>query len=121
MNDSIYRLVNPEFNLEFAGKEYRVRKANLDKALQYQTKVKELSEEKSEAMTLKIAAFCLYLVLKDSDPTITEEFVWNNTPGDIDPLECMVTLGFMSPKKAETAQIIKGLIEKKQTSDSSSS
>jgi|ERR1035437_965357 hypothetical protein len=114
---TLYTLVNGEFTFHFAGKDYTVRKASLDKAVQYQQKAKELSTNPDPTgMDLKLAAFCIYLILKDKDPEITEQFVLENTPGDIDVLECLTTLGFISQKKAETTRLIEEAVVKKVTS-----
>lgn len=119
-DNTLIKLVNPKFNLEFAGKEYSVRKATLEKTVQYYQRIKELKDD--PACDLKIIAYCIFLVLHDEveRPEITEEFVLNNTPGDIDLMETLTTLGFMNPKKMEIAQKIQGNVIKALTTDSSS-
>ena len=81
------------------------RKANLEKAVLYQVRIKELVKNDDPAVDLKIAAYCLYLVLKDIEPSITEDFVLQNAPADIDTLKCIETLGFMSPMRKLKNQI----------------
>lgn len=101
-DNTLFELVNPPFVLKFAGKEYTVRKANLEKAILYQAKVKELADAKEPSIDLKLAAYCLYLILRDIDDTITEDFIVKNSPADIDAVKWIQTLGFMTPqKKAE--------------------
>jgi len=95
----LFDLVNPSFVIKFAGKEFTVRKANLEKAILYQERLRELVDKKDSAIDIKIAAYCLYLVLKDSDPSITEEYVIKNSPASINSLEWIETLGFMTPQK----------------------
>lgn len=119
-DESLYRLVNPEFDFEFGGKKYHVRKANLEKAVQYQRKVKELRDSNVESPDLLIVAYCIYLVLRDVDQNITEEVVLQQTPADIDVLGCLSTLGFMSPTKADVARAIESAIAKKQATEKSS-
>jgi hypothetical protein len=94
--------VNPEFTIDFAGKTYSVRKANLEKAVLYQKKVKELRDDPSA--DAKIIAYCLWLVLKDVDPSLDEARVMSNVPADIDPLDLLITLGFINPQKVGIAK-----------------
>ncbi len=101
----LFELVNPPFPIKFGGKEYMVRKANLEKAVLYQIRIKDLVKNDDPAVDLKIAAYCLYLVLKDVDSSITEEYVLQNAPGDIDTIKCIETLGFMSPQRKLRTQM----------------
>lgn len=93
------KLINPEFTLSFAGKDYNVHKANLEKVIQFQAKMVELTEAKDSAWDLKGAAYCLYLVIKDADASITEQWVLENAPGNLDTYEVFEQLGFMSREK----------------------
>lgn len=120
MSDTLYTLVNPSFTFSFAGKEYSVRKANLEKAIQYQKKTKELQDAKDVFADLKLIAFCIFIVLKDVEPALTEDFVFQNTPADIDIMECLTTLGFMSPQRKELAKKLEKALENRLTSDNSS-
>lgn len=115
MEKSLYTLVNPEFQFEFGGEKFDLKKANLSKAIQYQTRVKELATENDPNPDLKIVAYCIYLVLKHVKPECTEEWVIDNTPAEIDVIECLTTLGFISPKRAETAKKIGDEAIKKAT------
>lgn len=110
---SLYRLTNSEFDFEFNGKVYHIRKANLDKAAQYQQKVKELTDAKDTQADVKILSFCISLVLREIDPEVTPEFVMQNAPADTDPLECLTTLGFVNPKRLEATRKIQEAITKK--------
>ena len=118
---SLLKLTNPEFEFEFAGQNYTVRKANLDKAVQYQEKVKELMGNKDAGSDLKLVAYCIYLILKDQITDLTFEQVMQGTPADIDVVECLVTLGFINPKKAEVTKKIEEAIAKNSTTENSSS
>lgn len=106
-----YKIINPEFEFIFGDKAYTIRKANLNKYAQYQAKIGELKGDPSADS--KLIAYCIYLVLKDHDPEITEEKVLDLTPGDVDYFEVLSTLGFMSPKKADQARAIDKLMEQK--------
>jgi hypothetical protein len=117
MNDTLYQLVNPPITFKFAGKEYQVKKANLEKALLYQRRLKELNEQKATSPELRLSAYAIFIVLKDVDPEITEDFVLQNTPADIDVLECLTMLGFMSPQQMERARKVEESITKKLTLD----
>lgn len=98
MTDTLIRLLNPQFGIEFMGKEYMVRKATLEKSSQFQTRVKELSGD--PAMDTKMVSYAFYLLLKDSIPDLTEETVSQNIiTSEIDPLGILVQLGFINPSK----------------------
>ena len=103
------KLINPEFDLEFAGKQYKVHKANLEKVILYQARMVQLADAKDSSIDIKGAAYCLYLVIKDVDATVTEDWVLQNAPGDLSPFEIFDKLGFMSRQKAEMMRaILKG-------------
>ena len=119
-NDTLYQLVNPTFVFNFAGKEYSVKRASLEKAVLYQQKISELQSKKEQAIDLKLVAYCIYIVLKDVDSSITEEFVFKNTPADIDIGECLAMLGFMSPRQKELAKKVEEALQKQLTMENSS-
>lgn len=104
MEKTLHELLNPEFTFKFAGKDYLVRKANLKQGILYQDKVQELLEHKTASVDLQLVGFCIWLILKEADPTITEDYVLNNTPADIDVVGTLTVLGFMNPKQGETAR-----------------
>ena len=106
MSDKLFDLANTEFSISFAGKEYLVRKANLEMAIAYQKKIQELVQKNEPGLELHLAAHCLFLVLRKVDPLVTEDFVLQNLPADLDALQVITTLGFMSP-------LMKELMEKK--------
>jgi len=113
MDKELIDLVNPEIDFSFAGKIYKVKKANVKKALSYQQKIKELTDNNSIGIDLLLVSHCIYLCLKDSDSTITEDWVQSNTPGDIDVAEVLTTLGFMNPKQRERLQKVQDKILEK--------
>lgn len=119
MSNSVLKLVNPEFTIEFMGKEYRIRKATLDKAIQYQQKLKELQNEASADP--KIVAYCVYIMLKDQIADLTEEMTLANVPADVNTLEILTMLGFINPSNLEKAKQIEEAILNKSTSENSSS
>lgn len=108
MENVALELLNPDFVFKFAGKEYSVRKANLRQGLLYQQKVKELLDAKSASVDLQLVSYCIYLVLKETDKSITEDFVQDNAPADINILETLTTLGFMNPGQAAKAKNLLG-------------
>lgn len=115
---SIMKLVNPEFDFEFMDKSYRLRKATLDKAIQYQNKIAEL--DKDPASDSKLVAFCVYIMLKDQEPELTEEIVLANLPADLDALEILAFLGFIKSSKVEQAKKIREAIVEKLSGEKSS-
>jgi hypothetical protein len=116
-DNSILRLVNPEFSCEFMGVVYKLRKAALDKAVEYQTKIKTLKNE--EGSDAKLTAFCVYIMLKDKIPDLTEEIVLQNIPADADTLEILSVLGFINPSRLEQANKIREFLIKKSTGENS--
>lgn len=111
-NNSIFRLVNPNFKFEFMGEVYNIRKATLDKAVQYQVRVKELSDSKDFAADAKIVAFCIKIMLEDSIKDLTEEKVLKNIPANIDTLKVLTSLGFMSPTTLNQAKKVQENLRK---------
>lgn len=116
----LYELINPPFTFRFADKEYELRKASIEKGIQYQAKVRGLLEAKDPAQDLKLAVYCIYLMLKDIDPAITEEFVLQNCPADLDVIDCLTQLGFMNPQRTELAKKVQKNMENRLTSEGSS-
>lgn len=116
---TLYELANVPFDFKFDGKTYSIRKANLEKVILYQKKIKELAESKDETPELSIAAYCIYLCLKDADANITIENVKEKCPGNIDVLELLEVLGFMSPLQIELRKKMSKAMEKNLTSESS--
>lgn len=120
MDQTTYELVRPEFTFNFNGKEYRLRKANIRKAIEYRQKMDELQKEKDPASDPKLAAFCIYIMLKDQDPDITEDYIYDNLPGDFDMMDLLTVLGFMNPQKKEFAKKLQAVIDQKLISENSS-
>lgn len=115
---TLINLINPEFDINFDGATYRIRKATLDKAVAWQTKVKELDND--PASNLKIMAYCIYIMLKDKIPDLSEEYVLSHIPADIDSMELMVQLGFLNPSSLELVRAAKAQILSKLTTLNSS-
>lgn len=102
-DETLYKLINPEFDFEWNGEMFHIKKANITKVVQYQQRARELAEKNEVSTELKLGAYALYLVLKESKPDLTEEFVLENTPGDIDVLDLFVRLGFLNPARIKAA------------------
>jgi hypothetical protein len=112
-DNSIFRLVNPEFEFEFMGKVYKLRKATLDKAVEYQAKIKQFND--APGSDSKLVAFCVYIMLKDQVPELTEDIALQNIPADIDALEVLSILGFIKPSRLEQANKIRDLLINRST------
>jgi len=120
--DILKRLVNPPLSLEWDGKQYEVKKANLSQVIQYRTRLNQYVESKEAAADQKLAGYCLWLILKDHIPGLTEEQVLENVSGEIGTsaagvLALLTELGFVSPEK-ETA--IPTEVQSPPTTESSS-
>lgn len=106
MSDTtLYRLVNPAFQFEWNGSVFTIKKANLAQVVQYQARVKDLVASGEPGADQKIAAFCIWLMLKDQLSTLTEGQVLQETPGGIDLMELMTVLGFLKPTKETSATL----------------
>ncbi len=116
--EQLSKLTNTEFTFEFAGKNYTVRTASLRKVVLYQQKIKELTDAKTVGADLILVAYCIWLVLKDAYPEVTEDYVMDNLQGSLEPLDIFQDLGFLSPSQMKLA---KNLQPAKQTTESSSS
>jgi len=116
-DQSMFQMVNPEFDFNFAGRAYHLRKATLDKAILYQGKAKELSDAKDVSADSKLMAYCIYIMLRDVDKTITEQYITENTPATVSVIDVLATLGFINPTMQKT---ISKLVETKQQEHSSS-
>lgn len=97
--DKLSIFLNISFDLEFGGKVYTVKPANITDAILYQKKLQELADEKNPAIDLELAVYALYLILKKVDPQITEEYIKEHCPANINTFEVIEKLGFMSPQR----------------------
>jgi Glu-tRNA(Gln) amidotransferase subunit E-like FAD-binding protein len=99
------KLINPEFDFEFAGTTYKVRKATLDKIILFQTRFNQLTEAKDPAVESKMTAYCLYLILKDIKADVTEEWVAQNTP-QVEMVDVVEQFAFMNQQKVDVLRKI---------------
>lgn len=109
-------LINPEFDFEFNGTTYRVKKATLEKIILFQTRFNKLTDEKDPAIEPKMAAYCLYLILCGVKQGLTEEEVQQNIP-DVSMVDVVERFGFMNRQKVEILRKVlqKGMgVEDKQ-------
>lgn len=113
-------LTNPKFTFKFADKEYLVKRATLQQVSLYQAKVSELlkeTEKSNSSKDIQIITYCIYLILKEVDENITEDFVQANIPGNIIPLELLEQLGFMNPAQAKLMKEIQTQLPKTSQQD----
>jgi len=118
-NKTLIKLLNPKFTFQFADKEYLIRKANMGQMVQFQARAAELMNDKdmpASSKDLEMLSYCVYLLLKEVDSTITEQFVKDNMPGSVDGLSILADLGFIDPQKLE---LVKRVQEKIIIQDSS--
>jgi hypothetical protein len=120
MNE-LNKIINPEFTFQYNGKDYQIRKASLRKVIQYQEKVRELSEKKDPGVDYKLLAYCIFLILKGVEPSLTEDGVLDTVPGDINVIETLALLGFMTPSQKELALKAQKIVTDKLNMLSSSS
>lgn len=100
--NNLLKLVNPEISITLGDKQYQVRKANIRQVVAFRERLATLKGDPS--VDQKIAAYCIYIMLKDKESTLTEDIVMETMPGDTDTMELLGQLGFMSPDKAEMAK-----------------
>jgi hypothetical protein len=103
-------LINPKFVFKFGDKEYQVKKANIEQVVQYQLRVEDLNKDTTKLSSVKeleIMVYCVYLLLRVDDPTVTEDYVRNNLPGGLDGLTLLTTLGFIDPARLQLVQKLK--------------
>lgn len=103
---TLVKLTNPEFDFEFNNKKYTIRKATLDKVVQYYQRAKEIQETGNQFEGIKIVAYCIFLVLKPYEPTLTEQTVLENCPGNIDVVDILIKLGFLNPDRIKEGQTV---------------
>lgn len=103
-----FKLINPEFDFEFCGAVFKVKKATLDKVIQFQNKFNELTEAKDPAIEKKMAVYCIYLILKDVKADATEEWVSQNTP-DVEMADVVEHFGFMNRQKVA---LLRGILQR---------
>lgn len=112
-------IANAPFKFEFADKTYEVKKANIRQAILFQDRVKELTDSKDSSTDLRMAAYAIFLALHDVDKNVTEDFVFDNAPGDIDVMETIATLGFMSQQKVAAMKRIRDTLAPQSGGESS--
>jgi hypothetical protein len=104
MPDTLLKLTNSDFDFEWDGEVYKIKKANLAKVALYQERANSYYQEKTPGGDAKLAAYGIYLALRDVKPDITENDVLEKTPGGIDTMELAITLGFLKPAKEAPIQ-----------------
>lgn len=100
-------IINAEFDYSFAGKTFKIKRANLKQVISWQRKVAEIVKENDPSRDALMVAYALYLSLNAVDTTITEDYILDNAPGDLDVMGTLAILGFMSQQKVEMAQKVR--------------
>lgn len=113
-------MVNAEFDYSFGDKVYKVKKASLRMVMEFQRKVREITNLKDAAGELMMAAYAIYLVLHQVDNSISEEEVLDKTPGDIDVVAVFERLGFMSQQKVKAMEILRNALVNQPSGEKSS-
>lgn len=99
-------IANPEFDYEFAGKTYKVRKANLRQVLEFNRKILAISKTEDKDNDAIAIVPALMIALGTVDPSITEDYILDNASGDIDVMKNLEILGFASQQKVAMAKRI---------------
>lgn len=102
------KLINAEQPLDFNGETFQVKKASLAKVILFQTEFNKLSDAKDPAIETKMAAYCLYLILKDVKLDVTPEWVLDNVAGDINFADVVEQFGFMNRQKVAALRKVLG-------------
>lgn len=101
--DSLIKLTNPSFQIEFDNKIYDVKKATLEQIVKYTIRLKENAGSTDIEVYSRMVAYGVYLLLHEVDPSLTEEFIYKNLPA-VDPLDLLSRLGFI--KLPETGKTV---------------
>ena len=101
-NDVLFDLTNPAIEFDVAGRKFEVKQANLGMLVLFRKYMTTLDAGDS-TQDILLAVKAIYLVLKDKYSDVTEEWLLENLPANIETLEVLVKLGFMTPQKAELA------------------
>jgi hypothetical protein len=100
MSDEAAAVANNEFDFLFAGRVFKLKKANLKQVIEFQKRLIDITKDNAGiGLDVLAIAPALLIVLKNIDPTITEDYILENTPGDIDVMGTLQTLGFMNQQK----------------------
>ena len=113
-------VTNIEYDYPFAGKTYKIKRASLKQVMDFQRKAGEITKENDPAGDLRMAAYAIYLVLHTIDPTVTEEHILDNAPGDLDVMDTLVKLGFINQQKVDMMNKIRNSLVSPSTGGDSS-
>lgn len=104
--NSLLKLTNAPFEIEFNGKTYQIRKANLEQVGKFMERAAKYTDEKVPITVswVRLVSYALYLVLSPIDQILTEEFISQNTPGNCNHVEVLTTLGFFTPVRTAPTQ-----------------
>lgn len=121
MDDKLTALVSPPLEYPIGERVYTYRKANLEKGVLFRSRVKQLTTTIDDgANDLRMVAYCLWLVLKDEHPEVTEDMLMSVLPADISVNDTLVQLGFMKPQAGRMLKTLLEQAEKNPTGEKSS-
>lgn len=122
-NDKILLdLLNVGTTIQLGGKEYSVKKATLRQSMLYRARI---AQAKGKSVSdQELAAYAIFLVLKDQIPDLTEDWVLDNARGDVgftgdDVLALLTQLGFVSPEKMEMTKRLQRIAISRLTGEES--
>ena len=87
--------------------------------MEFQRRARLIIDEKDAAFEPRLAAYIIYLVLHAIDLNVTEDWVIDNSPGDLDFTELVQKLGFVSQQKVKTRERIKDALANQPSGDDS--
>jgi hypothetical protein len=118
---TLLKLTNASFEIEFNGKLYSVRKASLEQVIKFMQKAEDYKKDGLPITQswIKLVSYALLLALSPQEPTLTEEFIASNIPGNCNAVDVLITLGFINPPP-QTAPVVETRIPTTEPSSPSS-
>ena len=92
-------MTNIEFDFPILGKTYKIKKASIKQVIDWQRKVSEIQKEKDAGADLRMIAYAIYAIIHSVDTTVTEDYILENVPGDLNAEEILLKLGFLNQQK----------------------
>ena len=118
MNNEGEIMTNVSFDYSFNGKVYQIKRATLRQVMEWQRKLLDMKKDASTP-DAAILVPALYSILHNVDANITEDIILDNTPGDINVLQTLELLGFVSQQKMNN-QTAKNVLANQPSGEKSS-